>query len=255
MLPIQIDISDLGEELDLMQDQIDEMSSVVLDKIVAVYVQGWQKLVGDTLRKTRNEYFKAMYTEKIDSKTVVVGINDRHSGIPLNIEEGSAPFDIKEGFEKSSKKKIKKGKDGGWYLTIPFRLATPEALGEASIFVKRMPTEVHDIAKTVGKISIADLPAHLAEPRERKAINTVSGFFPAYKHKNPIFEGLQKGNKLYNSQYTTFRRVSDKSAKSAKNSWIHPGFAAYDLMGKALITLEDQLEATIDATAKEFVLG
>jgi len=267
MLPIQIDISDLGEELDLMQDQIDKMSGVVLDKIVAVYVQGWQKLVGDTLRKTRNEYFKAMYTEKIDSRTVVVGLNDRYSGIPLNIEEGSAPRDMKDGFERSNKRvqklsvdkkgRLIRDKDGktvagGWYLTIPFRLATPDALGEASIFVKRMPTEVHDIAKTVGKISIADLPAHLAEPRERKAINTVSGYFPAYKHKNPIFEGLQKGNKLYNSQYTTFRRVSDKSDA---DSWIHPGFAAYDLMGKALITLEDQLEATIDATAKEFILG
>ena len=135
---------------------------------------------------------------------------------------------------------------------IPYKT---KMLGGTPIALNMVENHLHLLASVPPKISIADLPAHLAAPKERKAINTVSGYFPAYKHKNPIFEGLQKGNKLYNSQYTTFRRVSDKSAKSAKNSWIHPGFAAYDLMGKALITLEDQLEATIDATAKEFVLG
>ncbi len=247
MFPIEIDISEVAEEFDLMQEQINGMAESVLTRLVDTYEQTWTQLVGNTLRGTRSEYMRAMFKEVVDKNTIVVGLTSRQSKLALMIEDGASGFDIKESFKKSAKRKQKK--DGGWYLTIPFRLATPDALGEASIFASKMPTEIHKIAKSKlktrgSRLTIEDLPAHLSTPITREA----SAGRPAYTHKSPIFEGLVRGQKTSHGQYNTFRRVSDNSDP---DSWQHPGFAAYNLMDQALQQMN--IDSTIDMAVDDFL--
>lgn len=236
-MKFSVDLSDVFDEFNLLESQASAMTKQVLDDVTLVVLRNWKKAAASGLASTRNEYVRSVYwsenTQRLNVLTLV-GV------LPNMIESGAQPFDLKEGFKKSAKVKFKK--DGGWYLTIPFRWATPGSLGENSAFSGVMPQDVYAIASqlkptrsTVGSkspgqsLSTGQLPASRQNLGVRKAVsNALTGQnFPAYQHKSPLMSGMQRNEKTYEkatqSTYNTFRRVSDKSDP---NSWIHSGIQA-----------------------------
>ena len=223
--PIYIDLSGTINEFLLDEEEIKSLSRFVLSRIGREYEQNWEKQINDNLHQTKKEYLQAIDVLYPDDFSLIYRLTDRKSKVPLMIEDGASEFDIKEGFEKSTKKKIKS--NGGWYITVPFRHATPEAVAESAIFSSRMTEELENIVKTsANPLKLSDLPVGFREVKTSRV---------GYKHNAPIYQGLHRrdigtGNENRGGYYT-FRRVSDKSDE---NSWIHTGFIARKLMDKAL---------------------
>lgn len=233
MIPVKIDISDFVSEWNLTAEEADLFVFNVLDEIAERFSDNWKNEAGKVLKQTRQEYQKSIYIEKPDPYSVAVGLA---GWLPNAIEKGIEPFDMKlEGFSKSDKRKFKK--NGGWYLTIPFRIGTPGIVADSSIFSSIMPNEVYKVVlkelegDSKRSLSVSELPEEFRIKGIRpEVINKVTQqVFPVYQHKNSIYEGMRKSDEEHHGHYVTFRRVSDLSDP---NSWIHSGIVAHDLMKK-----------------------
>lgn len=245
IIPISIDLSDLIAEFKLDEDQSNSLGSIIIDRVVQEYTSKWQDAV-KKLNQSRAEYQKAMYTERVSPTEVIFGLTSRKSKLAMMVEEGSSPFDEKIGFTASSK--VKQKKDGGWYLTIPFRHATPQAVADSGVFASILPPDIYKIAKNKNTpLSQIDLPVKHSIPGSRAEINTMKIKVPEYIHKTPQYQGLVKVDiastpEEKRSSYMTFRRVSDKSDPT---SWWNGGIEPpRKLMDKALA------EANIDLVSQ-----
>lgn len=253
MVPIHLDISEVVDEFNLSEGQAEALGSEIIDRVVAEYSRKWEGLVNDNLKQLRKLYKSAMYINRDSSTTVEFGLAPGEDGLALAIEEGKPPFDIKEGFKNSPKRKTTLG--GGWYLTIPFRYATPTAVAESMSFQGKLPPEIYNIVRSNNgsRVKRSQLPEQFAQLGRRKAIMTDKGVIPEYVHKSPKFEGLVRmdisSTKNENrGGYFTFRRVSNNSDVL---SWIHPGFEARLFMDKALEA--SQIETVADMAIDNFL--
>lgn len=251
VVPINIDLSDLVEEFDLSQDQSTFLGSSIIDAVITEYQLRWENLINRELRTTRNEYKRGVFFERESPLSVTFGLTNRSSSIPLMIEEGQPPFDEKEGFRNSPKRKI--AQDGGWYIDIPFRYATPEAVATSGLFSTIIPQQIYDAVRKTGRLGIGNLQGRFAEKGERKEINRLGVNKPSYMHKAPIYQGLTKVSIASTSNetrsgYFTWRRVSDASDP---NSWWNGGIIPYKLMDKALE--QAKIDVVADRVINEFL--
>ena len=231
-LAINIDASDYIAQSSLSQDEISGFHALLLDRLADGFKEQWTDEVNQTLHSTRPEYMWGMFVSRPDENTVVMGVTARKSRLAVDLELGKNAWDEKQAFAISPKRTIKK--NGGWFLTIPFRFSTPTALGESAAFTNTLPMAVYKVAKNQNTpVRKSQLPTGLQQPTTRAAFNSGGHSYRAYTHKASIYESLIRvPDKDENrGQYMTFRRVSDLSDV---NSWIHPGFLPYNLLGKAL---------------------
>lgn len=235
MIPINLDLTDVIREFSLSKEQSNELGKRIIDSITYEYMYNWENLVKDKLKKTRNDYKRAMYLDRVSDTEVIFGLSNNYDNrIPIMVEDGYPPFDMKGGFSNSDKKKVT---ENGWYLTIPFRHASSEAVAESSLFSSVLPKEIYDIAKGSKKpLKIGDLPDEYRVKGVRNEIISENKIWPEYSHKSAKYEGLVRleissGKESKRGGYFTFRRVSNNSDK---NSWIHPGFNALHLMEEAI---------------------
>lgn len=246
MNPITIDLSGLKQQFPEVDDQmVDQLTETCVNAISAAVYANWQALAKVTLHATLPEYVQNIIKVdkgRFEKEIVLTGI------LPNMLEQGASPFDIKEGFKKSKKvkytiakynvkgKQIKAG--GDWYLTIPFRIGVPGTLGQAG-FSGQMPQEVYDVMQKKGlhTLQVGDIPSPYDIPKSRAAIAATPNnpYYAQYTHKNSIYEGLTRRTAQYaktsQNTYGTFRRAG---ANSDPLSWIHKGFAPYDIAGKAV---------------------
>lgn len=251
IVPIQIEMDDLAREFSLSQQDVDNMKSNIVQSIAVIFHENWRTQARMNLNSTRNLYMRSLV---VGSNGPFISYVALTGVLPNMIEQGAGPWDIKDHFKRS--KKVKYAKDGSWYLTIPFRFATPGSIGENEAFSGILPVDVYNaIRKSVGSTRTApggnrlkggglnkqDIPPPYDQQKTRGAFSDIytKKFFPAYTHKNSIYEGIIKNKKVYEkadqSQYVSFRRAGEKSDPF---SWIHRGFAPYKLAEKALGTTD-----------------
>lgn len=238
--PISIDIRSVADEFHLSNEEIKQLSSFVLDSLADEFMRHWENAIDKTLKSTRNEYKKGMFVDYGQDGEVSIGLTARQSGLAMKLEDGAPPFDMKEGFARSDKKR--QGVNG-WYMYIPFRWATAEALGESMIFSNKMPKPIQDLVKSQREaLKISQIP------REFRGIgvNKTSG----YVHKNNIYEALKRyesgsGAIEKRGQYMTFRTASENGDPG---SWVHPGFKALRLMDSAFSSfpIDDIVDKAVD---------
>lgn len=253
MLPLYVDISETVAEFALTPQEAEFLGTRLVDDVVKEYMRRWNALVDSELHQTRGIYRSAMQVDRTSATSVEFVLSARAAGpLPMMLEEGATPFDEKIGFQRSDKAKIKK--DGlGWYLTIPFRHATPGAIAESGIFNSVMPKDVYDMARNAGgqPLKLADLPISQQVKGSRKEINIPGMNVPEYMHKSAKYEGLvrveaRSSDQEKRGQYMTFRRVSDKSDPT---SWFNGGITAKKLMDRALE--ESQIEYVAEMAIDE----
>lgn len=260
--PIIIDTSSLLDQFTSLDGgQINNMLDNIAKGIAANYAQKLEQMAAQELHQTRNIYISNI--KLIDSGKLegTVMLDYSKNKLVQMIEEGAEAFDMKEGFLNSPKVKI--GKKGGKYLTIPFRWGTPGIVGDADVFVGSMPVEIYNVVKnkpsniptsgggsrTAG-IALKEIPAQFQLKKVRPAIvdNQGNKEWDAYEHKHSIYEGISQQNDSATGQntYQSFRRVSDKSDDDA---WIHPGIKRYNLMQRTLteFNTENELSLQIDS--------
>lgn len=256
MFAINIDISELTNSLTFTKEETEDFARMVLDTVSDVYMQKWEKIVDTNLKSTRRSYKLGMDSRRItDFHTQFVLEGKGDSKLGMMIEEGASAFDIKEGMFKSSKKK--QTKDGGWYITVPFRQATPETIGESSVFSGQTSKDeaVREVFKTAkgnagSPVTREQLPSDLQSIETRAAIKNNEVTIAAYEHKTPIYQGLVKSTKPKHEGYYTFRRISDKSDEL---SWIHKGFTPHKFMEKALQEMEQELPEVLKYAKEAFL--
>lgn len=232
---VSVNLESLGIN-DQLSPQIVNAVQSSLQTSLAIIRDKWQTEVQTKLNSTRPLYLQGL---SFDSIVYPYG-NDAFSGavqlqgkFPNMLEQGFSSFDMKVGFSKSDKKITKK--NGGWYLTIPIRHSTPGSF----MYGKAMPKDIYGVAKQLdngGKISQPGLG---------------DKSWTGYQRKHKTYDGLTRIIKSYQntkqSQYFTFRRVSDKSDT---NSWMHPGFSgvkvAQGLMPFAEKTFLDILSTNLN---------
>lgn len=239
--PITIDISEVASEFYMNDGEVKDLSRYILSKVADEYMRNWENLIDQNLKSTRNEYKRGIFSEQVDDYNILIGLTPRQSSLSMMLEDGASAFDIKQGFSNSDKRK--EGKNG-WYLTVPFKWATSEAIGES--FSNKMPKPIEQLVKISKEpLKLSDLPGNYRV----MGTNKTSG----YNHKFNIFEGLKRteigsGETEKRGGYMSFRRVSEKSDKG---SWQHPGFQALDLMGKAMEDLD--IGKVVDMSVQEFL--
>lgn len=236
IIPIQIYSDDLVAQFPLTKKDIEDLISGMISQISFRFARAWEDQAKSSLKSARNEYVRSL---KIFTEGPLKGGVMLTGWLPNAVESGISGFDMKAGFLASPK--VKHGKNGSVYLTIPFRFATAGSLGESSIFSGTLPASVEKSLKQSSKPSLSKsaIPSAHSTPNVRPQVQTNGRVFEEYKHKSSIYEGLTRSTKTYqggsSSQYNTFRRVS---LNSASNSWIHSGIRAYNLAEKALGTLD-----------------
>ena len=240
-LKISFDLSEVISDYTVSPKDADTLNSLIIRTLSETVIQQWREEASLNLGKSRAGYKNGIQLIEIDDKSAVIALIGSFNNM---LENGAAPFDIKEGMAKSTKRTLKK-KGDGWYMTIPFRWGTPGASPDNEAFSNIMPLEVYEVAKDLiaassspkkkmvygESLSEKDLSKQAQKPATRKAY----GGYGSYTHKSSIYQGIIKQEKTYEkatqSTYFSFRRVSDLSDA---NSWIHPGFVAKNLADKAI---------------------
>lgn len=242
---------DLVSQYAMTSQDVENIVDYVTKEITAKFASFWEDEAKHSLHATRERYMKSLYVldEGRMKGAVVLSYNDK---VVQMIEEGIGAFDIKEGFAHSPKRKEKK--DGGWYLTIPFKIGAPNTIGDSGVFgmvlpmpiyevVKNKDLEVNGRSKGLTEAEIKSAGDNFALPKSRAAVSAIptSKTFEEYKHKTSLFQGVIKVKDSVTKQntYMSFRRVSDKSDP---NSFIHSGINAYNLAEKALSRLDSVIE-------------
>jgi hypothetical protein len=261
MIPVLIDTRDVAAEFNLTREDVNAMVSSTIKSLTATFARNWDSVAKQSLGSTRQIYRSSIVVGEQGPFTGYVMLVNQ---LPNMIESGAAPFDMKVGFSQSSKRKSSKG--GGWYLTVPFRMATPGSLGESEAFSSVMPQTVYAAVKSKqtqqtalggttqqGRgLSASEIPSDYQIPKSRAMIQAQDKVFEEYKHKHSIYEGLRKGSKTYQSatqgQYVTFRRVS---SNSDANSWINKGLQARNLAERALAMTNIPVE--VDRSVDKFL--
>lgn len=251
MIPITIDASSLPFDIRGNEDMVERVVDSVIKDLTASLYREWEQQAIQGLHQTRERYMNNLFVVDEGRMEGSVVLDYTKDPIIRFIEEGASAYDLKDGFSKSSKKKAKK--DGGWFLTIPFRQAGSEAVAESSVFSNKMPKEIHDIVKSKpleidimggGKRSIG-----LKIDEIPKKFKTE---IPESKAFKSIYQGIVKVQDPQTKQnvYMSFRRVSDNSEDG---SWIHPGFDRGDFGEKALNVLEGNMAVELNLATNKIL--
>lgn len=263
MIPVRIELGEVLSGFELTRDEVSAITQATVEAITFTVHNEILNLASQELRSTRRTYranVNLPVMERFKGTIVLTG------ALPNMIEQGADAFDMKTGFSKSPKRKVKKS--GGWYLTVPFRWATPEAVADNEAFSNQMDKRLHDLVRSKpiqsirstaegiqtrssGQITLDDLRSMARANRRTRGSRVVGGrSYAAYTHRSPIAQGIRREERLYEgalqSKYVSFRRVSDKSDP---NSWIHGGLQARDFMPRAVENTDKEAIAadTIDA--------
>lgn len=260
---IKFDISEVASFFALSKKQANDLLKVALQDVSNAFAFMWRETASRELNSTRDRYIRGIQQPVIFDNVAIIELIGT---LPNMIESGATAFDMKKGFQQSSKIKI--SAQGSWFLTIPFRWATSNALGENEAFSNKMPKEVYDVAKNLSEtksnigskkviygssLKEAQLPKDFQGKKTRQEIKDAEGkvIYGAYKHKSNIYSGITKTQKTYEkatqSQYFSFRRVSENSDPL---SWIHPGLMAKNFAEKAINSFD--IEEVLNNSANIF---
>ena len=226
---------------DIIED-IEERKKEVVKRLSRAFYEEIEAEASKSLNTLRDEYLDAVIIEEeLDSISVSL---DESNELVHKIEEGSAAYDLKEGFRNSPN--TKEGEEG-WYLDIPFKMATNPSRAIPKGYSGAMPYSVYKTAKEKGEVTVKDLKSPFDKTSTRAAFTSreTQQTFPEYKHKSPIFEGIKKyqdEKRKNSSKYVKFRRVSENSDPA---SWIHQGFAALGIFDLAVQRTEAMREQII----------
>jgi hypothetical protein len=248
-IDVTIDTSEVEEAYSLLISQIDDLKTAIVYGLRDELGRNWAQIAKNELKSTRNEYLMSLEPQDEGPLAASVVLTGQ---LPNMIENGATAFDMQEGFKNSGK--VKFTKSGAWYLTIPFRHATPGALAENEAFTSVMSDELYRLVRKMRVVNEANLPDEYQHTDVRPEITDNSGnvVYEAYKHKGPKMAGLTQYKKWYQSatqsQYMTFRRVSENSDDLA---WKHPGMSAKHFGDRALKEMD--IESTMARIKDDFL--
>lgn len=244
IVPITIDITHLAQQFNISKRQAEDVCDNVAKSMASSYARTLEKEAQTALSRTRNRYIhniRVVDTGRLEGTVLLDFSKDK---LVRMIELGASPFDIKSGL--LSGPNVRMTKKGKRYSTVPFRWATPDAVGEADVFSGKMPRSVYREVKKLPpfrRLDDKNLQFPFNQTSKREEIRDSAGkvLFKQYQHKTSIFQGISRTRDMATGQsrYFSFRRVSENSDPEA---FIHPGIPQYNLINKALSNFNQQEE-------------
>lgn len=138
------------------------------------------------------------------------------------VEKGIKSWSIRDALLAS--KRVKRSRDGGRYIIVPFRWRTPAGYKKSSeVFTGTMSKDIYKIVKTGVRLKGEE-----------------------YGH----MEGMQRYGGSLHGQYFTFRVVSDKTPTSA---WQYPETPGTPVFEKVRAKVSGLIAATISDYIRGFV--
>jgi hypothetical protein len=279
IIPILINTTALSDIYSSLDSQaIDDICDNIAKTLTARYASILEIEAAHSLHQTRERYIKAISVVDTGRLEGTVVLDYSKDPLIRMIEEGQSAFDLKDGLLNSQKAKV--SKNGGRYITVPFRFGTPGAIGDSDVFSAILPQDVYDVVKNQEtNISVSNdtgarnpgltekqLPVQYQKPAKRAVIKDSAGkvLFKEYRHKKSIYEGVAKYKDKTTGQniYGSFRRVSDplispegKKVGSDVDSWIHKGIEQYNLVSKALSNFNQETEIQVSLNNELKKLG
>lgn len=183
---------------------LNEAVKCALDDSLNQVYDKWVESAKSSLKSGKASYISGLSIQKASDYAGSVVLQ---GDFPTRLEKGSPPYDLKVLFSRSSK--LKFAKSGGWYLDVPMRQGTPNAVN----FSSNMPYSVYTPAKKLPTWGVMRTDVGKTESWNGYQYTT-SSF--DYLTKVPIKQGSRSLN-----TYMVWRRVSENSDPS---SWMHPGF-------------------------------
>lgn len=216
----------------------------------------WRQIAQKTLSSTARDYIAGLQYAETDKK-VTITLN---GAMPNHVEQGMAPYDMRQTLLYGPKAKI--SKDGSRYATIPFRHGTPKTGGRN--VGRPMPKAIHNSAKKLlatlsrpgapvksGKAGMTLWGERLTKKNAAKAARKILEKRDQPWHKSSIYEGMIRKAKpaatksgSQTTGYMTFRRISTNSDPAA---WRHPGIKARRLANKVQEYIEVMADGIIQA--------
>lgn len=189
-----------------LTNYIEYVVSRSIEQTLLATQEKWIQIVANRLATTRNDYIRSLTMEFPDAFTGILYLQGKWANM---LEQGFPPFDMKKGFRRSPK--VKKSKNNGWYLNIPFRHYAPS---QAITTKQKMPSDIYRQARVL-KAGDRLIGTEVKYPPRRS--------WTGYSHHSGIYENMMRTTQKssLDSQYYTFRRVSDKSDPM---SFWHPGY-------------------------------
>lgn len=273
VVPVIIDTSSLVEAYSsITPEQVDRVCDNIAKTLAARYASTLENEANAALHQTRKIYVQNIHVVDTGKMEGTVILDYSKNPLVRMIEEGMGAWDMKDKMLNSQKAKV--SKNGGRYITIPFRIGTPGIVGDSDVFSSVMPADVYEVAKELvapkGGVSnpllVGDLPAKYQTPATRPAIKDSAGkvLFKAYQHKTSIYAGITKNNDATTGQntYNSFRRISEEITSpegerigSDPDSWINKGIERHDLVQKALSNFNTDTEVTTALSSQLSQLG
>lgn len=257
IVPILIDTADLSAEFSLTKQDVDSLLEYTVQEITKEYARVWENKAKSTLKSSRSDYIRSI---RVDSQGRFTGraYLDPITWLANAVEMGVSGFDMKRGMLNSPK--AKQGKNGK-YLTIPFRFATPSAIGDSSVFAGIMPVAVQRAVIKQEKsnpsspgLKLGDIPQQYQMPKSHSLrMRLRSKGFDKLKSNTQMtskFEGVRRNSS--GGGYVTFRRVSEFSDDAA---FQHPGIEERDIAGQALSIYESRIPDIVDISTDNFLVS
>lgn len=248
IVPVSINADDLEKAFQLTQQQSRALVTTVVQSLGLAAQREWVDLAEQHSVSMGARYRNGV--QIFDTRWNVVEVA-LVGGLVNSMEVGKQPWDMKPFYANSGKRKM--SKKGGWYVTVPFRWATPSAIGDNDVFTGKLPLEVYRAVNDQGgKLTQSTVPAPFDAIQTRPTrINTETGqIFSSYAHQASIYAGLKKQTdpQTGQSSYRSWRRISSKSDTS---SWIHPGFQALNFKDKVVENID--VEQIVGNAIDDFV--
>ena len=228
----------------VLNNQLRQAASAAIQSTLIASKAKWEQIAQQKLTTTRADYLLGLNADdSLEFPDMFTGILRLRGKWPNMLEEGFPAFDMKKGFQRSDRAKPKK--NGGWYLTIPLRHRTPGTTGSA-VGGAAMPMDIYARARAL-------------RANTQRLTGTEQQYPPGvswtgYQHKSGIYEGMVRKERFYDkvaqSHYMTFRRVSDKSDPK---SWWHPGFEGVRAVDQVAKFAQDTLERVFIDYVKRYM--
>jgi hypothetical protein len=250
IVPININSDDITSQFSATREDVENILDYIVKETTSRYADYWHHAASVGLHSTRRRYLNNLNVVDEGRLRGAVVLDYTKDPLVKMIEEGASAFDMKVGFQRSKNVKFKE--DGGWYLTIPFRIGVPGDVGEGGGIGTIMPESVHRAAKQLEprkQLKNEDLDEKDRIINARPGVSSIpeSKTFLEYKHKASIFQGVMKNTDDVTGQntYFSFRRVSDNSDD---NSWVYRGLVAYQFAEKAFNDFEPNMQDFLTTT-------
>lgn len=242
---VRINLDELLGDFKFTTNQLNELKKITSKALAIESYHLAVEQAGYKLHTSYNAYVDALSVVEVEQGVYALKLSG--SKLAMMLENGATAFDIKAGFKLSSK--VKYNKSGEWYLTVPMLFKTPGVSLYSIQAGKTMSRKIYDLirqqpvvkvegSKYTSRLSAGDVPAKYDPvPKDIPALFQIGSTLEQYTPKSSIYAGLQRVKDITtnSSTYNTFRRVSENSSK---NSWLHPGLQAMNIMDDATKLLD-----------------